>query len=355
MRSNAKRLRKGPVKKDLYGAVDLHGDNGLYCLINERDQRVFQQRLPNHLKTVVQALEPYRERLVHGLAVESTFNWYWLVDGLQDAGYTMQLVNTTKVQTYSGLKQSNDKTDAFWLAHLQRLGLLPTGYIYPRAQRGARDLLRRRMLLVQQRTAHVLSFKSLVQRETGDHVGANTVKALGVEEVGRWVCGEDAVLMGQTNVRVIECLDEQIGRLEKAALAQLKLLPDYARLQEIPGIGPILNLVIMLETGPIERFAGAGNYVSYCRAVKAERTSNERKKGENNRKCGNKYLAWAWMEAAHFAIRYSPEIQQWYQRKRQRGGGPSVVALKAVAAKLAKASYHMLKKRETFNLKRVFG
>jgi len=347
--------RKGPVKQDLYGAVDLHGNNGLYCLINDRDERVFQQRLPNDLPTVLRALAPFRERLVHGLAVESTFNWYWLVDGLQAHGYALQLVNTTKVQTYSGLKHSNDQSDAFWLAHLQRLGVLPTGYIYPKAQRGARDLLRRRMLLVQQRTAHVLSFKALVEREMGDHVPANTVKALAADEVGQWVSGAEAVLMGQTNVRVIDCLDEQIARLEQAAQAQLQLLPDYERLQEIPGIGRILNLVIMLETGPIERFAGAGNYVSYCRGVKAEKLSNERKKGENNRKCGNKYLAWAWMEAANFALRYSPEIKRWYQRKLQRCGGKVVLALKAVAAKLAKAAYYMLKNQEAFKMEQVFG
>jgi transposase len=230
MKERCKKPRKGPVKQDLYGAVDLHGDNGLYCLINERDERVFQQRLPNDLKTVLKALEPYRDRLVKGLAVESTFNWYWLVDGLQEHGYAVQLVNTTKVQTYSGLKQTNDKTDAFWLAHLQRLGVLPTGYIYPREQRGVRDLLRRRMLLVQQRTAHVLSFKSLVERETGGHITANRVKALEVGEVNQWVGGDAAVLMGQTNVRMIECLDEQIGRLEQAAQDRIRLRPDHVRI-----------------------------------------------------------------------------------------------------------------------------
>jgi transposase len=175
------------------------------------------------------------------------------------------------------------------------------------------------------------------------------------EEVGQWVSGSAAVLMGQTNLRVMDCLEEQIRRLEQAAQAQLKLLPDYERLQQIPGIGKILNLVIMLETGPIGRFAGVGNYVSYCRGVKAERFSNERKKGENNRKCGNKYLAWAWLEAAHFALRYSPEIKRWYQRKLKRCGGKAMVALKAVAAKLAKAGYYMLKKQEAFKMEQVFG
>lgn len=343
------------IERDLYAAVDLHGDNGFYCVINGKDQRVFQQRLPNDLKTVLAALEPYRQRLAKGIAVESTFNWYWLADGLQASGYPVQLVNTTAVQTYSGLKNSNDKTDAFWLAHLQRLGILPTGYIYPREQRGARDLLRRRMLLVEQRTAHLLSFKSLVERETGQNISGNKVKGLVPEGVQELLEGAEVVLMGQTNVRVIRFLNQQVRELEKAAQAKLKVLPEYERLEQIPGLGRILNLVIMLETGPIERFATAGNYVSYCRGVQAEKLSNERKKGENNRKCGNRYLSWAWMEAANFAIRYSPEIKSWYQRKLRRCGNLAVLALKAVAAKLAKAGYYMLKNREAFKMEQVFG
>jgi transposase len=343
------------VNKDLCAAVDLHGDNGFYCVINQQDQPVFQQRLPNDIKSVLAALEPYRRRLSKGIAVESTFNWYWLADGLRGAGYQVQLVNTTAVQTYSGLKNSNDKTDAFWLAHLQRLGILPTGYIYPKEQRGARDLLRRRMLLVQQRTTHLLSFKSLVARETGQGISCNKIKALEPEGVEKLLTCPEVVLMGQTNVRMIDFLDEQVRGLEKAAQAKLKVLPEYERLEQIPGLGRILNLVIMLETGPIERFESAGNYISYCRAVQAEKFSNERKKGENNRKCGNKYLAWAWLEAANFAIRYSPEIKRWYQRKLRRCGNLVVVALKAVAAKLAKAAYYMLKNKEAFKMEQAFG
>ena len=341
--------------KDLYAAVDLHGDNGLYCVIDENDQKVFNKRLPNDLKTVTDALEPYRERLVKGIAVESTFNWYWLVDGLQDKGYTMQLVNTTKVQTYSGLKQSDDKKDAFHLAHLQRLNLLPTGYIYPREQRGARDMLRRRMLMVQQRTAQVLSFKSLVERDTGEGISSARIKALGADNVKQVVDKPESVLMGQASARIIDAFDNEIDKLEKAAQAQLKLLPDYERLKEIPGVGEILNLVIMLETGPIQRFASAGNYTSYCRAVRSIKISNDKKKGENNRKCGNKYLAWAYVAAANFAIRYDPKIKIWHQRKLKRCGGKSAVAIKALAAKLSKAAYYMIKNKEPFKIQQLFG
>ena len=95
-----------------------------------------------------------------------------------------------------------------------------------------------------------------------------------------------------------------IHTLEEGVEAQAKQLPCYAKLKTIPGIGPILALTISLETGPIERFADDGQYASYCRCVPTDRESNGKNKGENNGKCGNKYLAWAYVEAAHFARRY---------------------------------------------------
>src|SRR5204863_2589543 len=99
--------------------------------------------------------------------VESTFNWYWLVDGLKAASYPVVLANPAKIDQYSGIKHADDKNDAFFLAELCRLEILPTGYIYDPELRPVRDLLRRRLSLVHQRTALLLSFKSLYARTTG--------------------------------------------------------------------------------------------------------------------------------------------------------------------------------------------
>ena len=112
-------------------------------------------------------------------------------------------------------------------------------------------------------------------------------------------------------------------------------------------------MTIRLETGPIGRFPGPGNYASYCRAVKTEHTSNNRKKGEGNGKSGNRYLAWAYVEAANFAVRYSPELRAWYQRKAART--KRVVALKALANKLAKACYFIMRDGVSFDVKRLVG
>ena len=144
--------------KKLYGGIDLHANNSVVVVLNEQDQVVLQKRVPNELEQILQGLMPFRAQL-QGLVVESTDNWYWLVDGLMEAGYHVHLANPAAMQQYAGLKYTNDDTDARWLAHLLRLGLLPTGYIYPKEERAVRALLRKRSQLVRQRTANLLRLR----------------------------------------------------------------------------------------------------------------------------------------------------------------------------------------------------
>lgn len=149
----------------LYGGIDLHSNNNYVGIIDRKGKKVFKKKLPNDLEEVLKALKPYRKEIV-GLAVESTFNWYWLVDGLMDNGYRVHLANPSAIKQYEGLKHSDDERDAFHLAQLLKLGILPEGYIYPKEERPVRDLLRKRLQLVRHRTAHILSFKSLVRAAT---------------------------------------------------------------------------------------------------------------------------------------------------------------------------------------------
>ena len=147
----------------LYGGIDLHSNNNVIALVDEKDEVVYQRRLGNDLSYILSRLAPYKET-IRGLAVESTFNWYWLVDGLMEAGYKVHLVNTAAVKQYEGLKYSDDHSDARWLAHLLRLGILPEGYIYPKAGRAVRDLLRKRGQLVQLRTTNIQCAESGVTK-----------------------------------------------------------------------------------------------------------------------------------------------------------------------------------------------
>jgi len=104
----------------------------------------------------------------------------------------------------------------------------------------------------------------------------------------------------------IKVLSSHIERIERKVLQSLKPRPEYQMLLTVPGIGPVIAWTIVLETGDLSRFASVGHFASYCRCVDSKRTSNEKKKGENNVKNGNAYLAWAFFEAAHFAIQYLP-------------------------------------------------
>ncbi len=335
----------------LYGAIDLHSNNNVTVLIDEKDKVVYQKRLPNDLPLMVEQLSPYASS-IEGIVVESTYNWYWLVDGLMEREHRVHLANTAAIQQYEGLKYTDDDSDARWLAHLFRLGVLPEGYIYPKEERAVRDLLRKRSQLVRQKTANLLSIQNLYSRNTGSSISANRIKQLKSGEVDA-LFTKDLALAIKANLTVMHSLETEIGILEGVVKERIKLKPAYRYLLTVSGIGKILALTIMLETGDIQRFSKVANFASYCRCVKSERLSNGKRKGSGNTKNGNKYLSWAFVEAANFAIRYEPLIARFYQRKKAKSH--RVVAIKAVAHKLARACYYVMRDEVPFDVGRAFA
>jgi transposase len=238
----------------LYAGMDLHSRNTLVGVINGSFQRVFEKRVPNDLSLIVDTLEPFASRL-KGIVIESTYNWYWLVDGLMDAGYSnVRLANPSAIKQYEGLKHTDDRHDAFWLAHLFALGILPEGYIYPKEDRPVRDLLRKRSFLVKHRTAHILSLQSMLEREKGYKLRGNEIKRLKTEDIARIFSQEHLVMSAQANRASIEFLRHHIKRIEKAVRNRVKLHRSFEYLMTVPGIGDILALTIMLEVGDIARF-----------------------------------------------------------------------------------------------------
>ena len=336
----------------LYGGIDLHSNNSVVHLIDEDGQPVFKRRITNDLSTVLLLLGPYSAD-IEGLVVESTFNWYWLVDGLMESGYKVHLANTTAIQQYSGLKHADDDSDANWLATLLRLDILPEGYIYPKEERALRDLSRKRLQLVQQSTLHLLSIQGLYQRHLNIRLNSNKLKQLTEVTLAHDFSNLNVRLAVNGNLVIQQCLKQQIRIMERTIKQQLKLKDGFIKLTSIDGIGLILALTIMLETGDISRFEKVGNYASYCRCVNGARYSNGKKKGSSNRKNGNKYLAWAFVEAANFAIRYNDPAKRYYQRKLAKTH--MVVAKKAVAHKLARACFYVLRDQVEFDADRLFG
>ncbi|WP_425274036.1 IS110 family transposase [Paraburkholderia lacunae] len=268
-----------------YSGIDLHSNNAVVAVIDDQDRVLYRRRLTNDLPLIIAALEPYHEDL-QGVVVESTFNWYWLVDGLMGAGFAVHLANTAATKQYEGLKYSGDERDAVFLAHIFRLGLLPEGYIYPPAERGLRDLARKRLQLVQQRALNILSIESILARQMNLRLNAEQVRHLDSAAVTalRLPAHTECALMA--NLAVLRTLQAEIIAIETVLDREVKLRPEFEVLKTAPGIGNILAATIMLETGAVSRFPSVGHFSSYCRCVESKRISNGKKKGEGNAKKG---------------------------------------------------------------------
>jgi transposase len=339
--------------RKLYAGSDLHSNNNFLGIIDEQGKKIFKKRLLNDPGVVLEHLEPFKKKMV-GIVVESTYNWYWLVDALMGEGYQVHLANPAALKQYSGLKHADDQHDAFWLAEMLRLGILPEGYIYPKEDRPIRDLLRKRGHLVRLRTSLILSLQNIITRNCGVHLNGNQIKRFKTNNVAPLLAGqEDLALTGKVSKECIDFLTRQINQVEKVVQDKVKLKDQYSYLETIFGIGKILSLTIMLETGPVERFNKVGNYVSYCRKVPSKWTSNDKTKGKGNKKNGNKYLAWAFSEAAELARRYDNPARAYYNKKSAKTN--FMTAHTALAHKLARAAYFVMRDQIPFDPQRVFA
>lgn len=336
---------------ELYAGMDLHSRNTYVGILDRDFKRVFKKRLNNDVSLILGALEPFRREL-RGIVVESTYNWYWLVDALMNAGYGLHLANPCAIQQYKGLKYTDDQHDAFWLAHLLALGILPEGYIYPREERPVRDLLRKRSYLVRHRTSHIQSLQSMIERYNGQHVTANEIKKFEPEDLLSIFEEEDLLLSAEASIDNIKCLTQHIETIQKKVKNVLKIRKPFELLMTVPGIGEILTLTIMLEVGDIKRFPDVGNFASYARCVPTDRISNSKSKGKGNRKNGNRYLSWAFIEASHFARGFNERFRRYYQKKAAKTN--KILATKALSCKLARIAYYIMKDEMPFEEDIVF-
>jgi transposase len=197
-----------------------------------------------------------------------------------------------------------------------------------------------------------VSLQSLIARHSGQRLNTLQIKQLTKGQLADYLQGH-ALLGGEITHQARCWLEAAVKRIEQELQRHIKPREDYQLLQSMPGVGSVLGTTIALETGTIERFASSGNYASYARCVKSEKISNGKYKGQGNKKNGNKYLAWAFMEAAHYGAIWNPRIKRYYQRKKAKAH--VLVAKKAVANKLARACYHMLKRGEEFDVTRAFS
>ena len=204
------------------------------------------------------------------------------------------------------------------------------------------------------RTSLIISLQNIISRNCGMKLNVNEVKVLKEDRVHPLLQdNEDLALAGKVSQEAIDFLTRQIRTIERVVEGGIELKGSYGYLLTLPGVGKILALTIMLETGPVSRFTKVGNYVSYCRKVSSHWTSNGKVKGGGNKKNGNRYLAWAFSEAAELARRFYPEPRAYYQRKMQKTN--FMVAHSALAHKLARAAYYIMRDQVPFKPEKLFS
>lgn len=334
-----------------YVGIDLHSDNSYIAVKDEVGKPIFNKRLKNNLDNILMTLNQWPD--ISRIVVESTFNWYWLVDGLQNNGYNVLLANTSQMNQYDGLKYTNDKSDAFKLAEVLRLNTLPTGYIYPKKLRPLRDLFRRRMSFVKQKTSNIINFQGLIAKCNKKKISSEDIRKLTENDLCLLFNSEIEIFNAFELLKTIHFLTKQVKEIERKVAKELSSVSHYKKLMTVDGIGKILAATIYLETGDIKRFKTVGNYSSYCRVVNSTKTSNNKKKGKGNKKNGNKYLAWAFGEAAVCAKQYSQEAKNFFLKKEKKVN--SSVAYRALAHKLARVCYWIMRDDSTYDSKRIFS
>lgn len=337
-----------------YCGVDLHARSMYVHILNADGQTVFDKDLPASPQHFLHALTPFRHGLVVG--AECMFAWYWLADLCEDEQIPFVLGHALAMKMIHGGKAKSDKLDAAKLAALLRGGLFPLAYAYPRAKRQTRDLLRRRSFFVRQRAqliAHIQNTNS--QFNHPPFSKKLTYAGNRSSELAERFDDPSTKLSVESDLKLIANYDEQLLTLERHLNKHAKVDDPvtFGLLKTIPGIGPILGLVLLYEVDDIARFPDVGNFLSYARLVRCEHSSAGKVKGSGGKKIGNAHLKWAFSEAACLMIRSVPAVKAWMQRQEKKGGKRK--ALSVLEAKLGRCVYHLWRKRVPFDGKRFLN
>jgi transposase len=337
-----------------YTGIDLHAKESVVCVIDDKDTIHLRQSLPNHLENFLSALHTYTPK--PAVAVEATLNWYWLVDGLQEAGFEVKLAHPFGLQVIKKAKVKTDNRDAFHLARLLRLDALPESYIYPKDKRPIRDLLRKRQRVVSLRASdYVTLHRVLLQHGISDIPSAK--KKIDRQYIKKHLDHPALQIRCGMELDRISLYTAQIKALEDIILSAATKESDFGVLLTIPGVGKILAAIILYETGDIARFRSVKHYCSYARVVPGIAQSSKTIRRGKGSKQGNPYLKFAYTQAAALAVRYTGPIRRFREKHmaRRRSKGRKMISISIVAHKLATAAYYMLTRQEPFCQELMFG
>jgi transposase len=337
-----------------YCGVDLHARTLALCVLDAHGQVLARPSVAASPRAVLDALAPFRDDLA--VACECMFAWYWLADLCQEEQVPFVLGHALYMKAIHGGKAKNDKIDAEKIARLLRGGNLPIAYVYPKAMRATRDLLRRRTFFVRRRAellAHVVNTNSQYNLPP---LAKKLSYAANRAELDLSRFADPSVRKAvEADLALVGACDEQIRSLELYLTRTAKVDDPqaYQRLRSVPGVGPVLALVLLYEIHDVRRFPEVGQFLSYARLVRCAHESAGKKKGSGGNKIGNAHLKWAFSEATCLFLRSSETAKQWLARRETKRG--KARALGAFAARLGRAIYHMLRKEEAFDVQRFFA
>lgn len=315
-----------------YCGIDLHTRMMFCCIVDSDGHIVEHANLPTREARFLKLIEPYREGLVVG--VECMFSWYWLADLCEREQIDFVLGHALYMRAIHGGKAKNDKIDSEKIALLLRGGMLPQAYVYPKEMRATRDLLRRRMYFKRKRAELLVH----VQNTNWQYNLPSFTKKISYKKnrdgVAERFADPSVQKMVELDLSVITQFDEHLQRIEL-------YLEQTAKVDD-PLTFHLLQTVV-----------GVGRFISYCRLVKCAHESAGKKKGSGGGKIGNAHLKWAFSEMVCLMLRESPEAQRFVARKEKKHGKGKAMSI--LAAKLGRAVYWMLKRKEPFNIATFFA
>jgi transposase len=319
------------------------------CVMNKAGEIQVHRRLRNNdFAYFLRTVAPYRESLA--ICCEATFNWYWLADRCQEESLEFVLSHPYYLRLIHGAKTKNDRLDSQRLTELFRAGLIPQAFVYPAAMRTTRDLLRRRTGFVRDR-AELLEHLQVMNYQYNLPALGTLAKCKATrDQVPDHFPEPNVRAAAEADVDMMDACDHVIARLEKRILTNAREHDPRALaiLKTTRGVGDIVGLTLLYELHDIERFGTVGRYLSYCRLVKAEHSSDGKKVGSGNKNIGNAYLRWGYGEASHQFLTHHPRGDQLLDRLVKKHGNERK-ARSVLAAKLARSHYFMLTDGTAFN------
>lgn len=338
-----------------YCGIDLHARLLAICIFDQAGSIVCQKQIAADKQLLLDTLAPFRPDVA--VCVECLFAWYWVADLCAAEKIPFVLGHALYMKAIHGGKTKDDDIDADKIGRLLRGGNIPTAYVYPKGMRETRDLLRRRNYLVHKR-AELIAHIQITNAQynlpafTKKLIYANNRAELNVAE--RFPDGPVRKSM-QINLALVDALDVQLADVELYLERTVKVEDpqSYHRLRTIPGVGKILALVLLYEIHDIRRFADVGDFLSYARLVRCVHKSAGKTLGHGGKKIGNAHLKWAFSEAVCLLIRCCPAVKAWQQRREKKHGKKGTLGI--LAAKLGRAVYLLLHRKEAFDLQRFLG